>query len=112
MAVLRDNKGIEARGLIYVLAAVALVASLSIAMQVIGKAGEMTGTANEEAKRNLDRYVTHDANYCESPDLIELGGPYGSTDDTICKTRCDTPDSLISCRQSSLDNQYYCCKSV
>ena len=53
LSVLRDNKGIEARVLVYVLAAVVLVASIGIAISAIQGAGGMANEAMDLANVSM-----------------------------------------------------------
>lgn len=108
-SVLRDNKGVETRALIYVIAGVALVASLGIAMNAISNAGSVVDKASDEAESIVDEYASDvtKANPCGTGDLVKAGGPY--TDEAACKSyiKTDNPEKLV-CK--SYDSQWYLCK--
>ena len=59
-ALKRNNRGMETRVLIYILAAVVLVAAIGIAMGVIGGAGQMTNVGKLLALETMEGQTVDD----------------------------------------------------
>ncbi len=57
-SILRDNKGIETRVLIYVIAAVVLIAALSIALQITSTGNLLTGIGLKKAAADMKKSIT------------------------------------------------------
>lgn len=75
--ILRDNKGVETRVLIYVLAAVVLVAAMAIALTVVQTGGTLANIGLAKSAKTMKDYMGDDPGIDTSglDDIIDKANP-------------------------------------